>query len=360
MLQKKGLMIGLLCLAQVFIFTGTGFSQKEALLINGRPYIRLNDVASLYAFGIQWDPFLKNYTLMSGHKSLMLHIGSEYAWTDGRLLQLSEPVLLHEGVVVAPASLSPHLEELERSAVFRAPTAKSVRVIVLDPGHGGRDYGAISAKGTREKDIALDVALRVKKQLEGSDLRIIMTRDTDVFIPLAARAKVANKKEADLFVSIHVNASTTNTLNGFEVYYLSDTADHHALAVQRAENTEPYSRSLYWTNPSHELKTMHWDLQSSANRRLSVKLAEWLREDVGENVDTGPLRVKDALFYVLKWTECPAVLVETGYISNEGDEGRLVDPQYREEMAVAIARAILRYKKEFDATNGFTFWSENE
>ena len=219
--------------------------------------------------------------------------------------------------------------------------AHGIRRIMLDAGHGGADPGAVSAEGFQEKGVALDIAQRVRKALLERGLEVRMTRDSDIFIPLSDRASMANALDTDFFVSIHANASPTPHLRGFEIYHLSEEADDLALALRRSGNSSLTEAIL-------------WDLRETENRKESLNLAAQVMASVSGPLESMPQRIRPAEFYVLKWTECPAVLVETGYLSNIQDERLLRSPIYRNKVTQAIVDGIWKFKMDYEATNGFT------
>ena len=240
-------------------------------------------------------------------------------------------------------------------AIAPAPEpAGRIRRIVIDAGHGGKDPGAIYPAGLLEKDLALDVAERVRRGLADSGLRVIMTRDTDIFIPLASRVKVAQKKKADLFVSIHANASPNKTLGGLEVYSLSELEREKLPPVSDDQEVSQGFKNVpqaYWDTG---LKRTLWLLKMAKDRVNSALLARWIADKVARSVPVQAHRVKDANFYVLRWAQCPAVLVEMGYGTNAQDENRLKSPYYRRRLADAIVSGILDFKEQYKRSKGFS------
>ena len=232
--------------------------------------------------------------------------------------------------------------------------AGQIRRIVIDAGHGGKDSGAIYSAGLLEKDITLDVARKVREALLGSGLRVIMTRDTDIFIPLPNRAKVSQKKQADLFVSIHANASPSKSLNGLEVYSLSELSREKLPPVSDIQGVPSGLQDLPEIYLDASLKRMLWLLKMTQDRVQSALLARWIADTVAHSVPVEAHRVKEANFYVLKWAQCPAVLVEMGYGTNHQDENKLRSPHYRKRLAGAIVNGILDFKKQYERTQGFT------
>ena len=316
--------------------------------------LRAYSLAQNYHYS--WDPVAKNALVEGAGSRFQFHAGSEYFLKNGRLQKMDEKAVIWNDSLIAPssaASFLPGSAPVRLASVLPGATHQ-IRKVVVDAGHGGKDTGAVSKKGLREKRVALEVARKVRQGLEARGIQVIMTRGADVFIPLAERAHIANKNGADLFVSIHANASTSPSLQGFEVYTLSEATDDQALAVQRAENSvlrfEPGARASLTDN----LKTILWDLRETQNRKESLRVSSRIAEHVAGSVSTAARRERSANFYVLKWTECPAVLVELAYLSNYSDEKRLRDPVYRSRIADAVVEGVMAYKKEFDLTNGYT------
>jgi N-acetylmuramoyl-L-alanine amidase len=220
-------------------------------------------------------------------------------------------------------------------------TTRAVRRIVIDAGHGGHDPGAIGARGLREKDLTLDIALKVAVHLRQAGFDVLLTRSTDRFLQLEERTALANTARADLFVSIHVNAHPRRNRSGIETYFLNVSDDRYAARLAARENgAEPES------DPSDgDLRRIRSDLDAVASAGSSRRLAELMQGELCKAVrgrfgEVRDLGVKSALFYVLLGARMPAVLVETGFISNRGEEGRLATAAYREEVARSVTRAV--------------------
>jgi len=216
------------------------------------------------------------------------------------------------------------------------PLVGPIRTIVLDAGHGGRDPGT-SHYGLREKHLALDIAKRLRRSLEASGLSVVMTRETDTFIPLSGRPEIANRIGADLFVSVHINANNSRRVSGVEVYY---------------PRTSVVSSSAQWP-PSvlrHEIgiaslavKQVLWDLVLGRMRSRSRQLAASVCHSMRKGLQASCRRVKPARFVVLRESRMPAVLVEVGYVSNQAEARRLGSAEYRERAARSIAQGIVSY-----------------
>ncbi|MBN1435390.1 N-acetylmuramoyl-L-alanine amidase [Candidatus Fermentibacterales bacterium] len=219
--------------------------------------------------------------------------------------------------------------------------------VVIDPGHGGRDPGAVGWAGTYEKDRTLEVALLVRDLLAARcpDLRVIMTRDSDEYVSLGARTRIANSEHADLFISIHCNASTNRAAEGFETFFLSRARTDDARAVEALENGAlAYDREADVTIQSDPLSFLLADIAQSLYLSQSSGLAEEVQSRFTEVWPDGRNRgVKQAGFYVLRGAYMPAVLVELAFISNPIEEVLLSRLDFRLRMAEAIVDAVMSF-----------------
>lgn len=221
-----------------------------------------------------------------------------------------------------------------------------IKRIVIDPGHGGQDPGAIGSGGIREKDIVLDVAKGLGKILkEEYHMDVIFTREEDVFVPLNERTDIANQQKADLFISIHANASPRRAARGIETYILNWTSDAEATKVAARENRISYEKMQ---KVQGELQMILLDMARSNKRDESMKLARDVQDSMVSTLRKNysgieNLDVKQALFYVLIGAEMPSILVETSFVSNHEEEKRLASPDYREKIAESIAKGVSAY-----------------
>ena len=220
-------------------------------------------------------------------------------------------------------------------------TPRDRKLIVVDAGHGGFDHGAIGTQGTREADIALELARRTAEQLEARlDVDVIMTRDRDIFVPLRDRAALANREHADLFLSIHANAAPNNFSKGIETYSLASASDASAARVAAREN----AMARGWSDKSDPVLGR---LLAAGTDRLSRELAFEVQRTVVDNLrevypeaDIVDLGTKTALFYVLVSTRMPAILFEASFVSNSDDERRLRAPHFQQAMSDSIVDAV--------------------
>ncbi|WP_456431146.1 N-acetylmuramoyl-L-alanine amidase [Thermosulfuriphilus sp.] len=221
----------------------------------------------------------------------------------------------------------------------------TVRRIVIDPGHGGKDPGAIGPTGLKEKSVTLRVARLLRDKLRKKlGCEVIITRNRDVFLPLEQRTAIANTRGADLFVSIHTNASPRRRAYGVETYYLNFTTDEEAMRVAARENAVS-QKSI------GQLRSILKEIMLTAKVQESSRLAECIQQDLVGHLRRKYSRIKDhgvkqAPFFVLIGAQMPAVLVEISFISNPREERRLKSAKYLDSVAEGIARGIIRYIKE--------------
>jgi N-acetylmuramoyl-L-alanine amidase len=224
----------------------------------------------------------------------------------------------------------------------------TARRIVIDAGHGGHDPGTIGRRGLEEKDLVLDVALRLER-LVRQELRtdVILTRSTDVFVPLEERTAIANQKEADLFVSIHANASRNPTASGIETYYLNFAKNAHAEQVAARENAISPATLKDLQNL---VKAITLNSKIDESRDLATSIQESMVSGAGEQHETNDRGVHTAPFYVLIGANMPAVLAEIAFVTHPEDEKRLKTPQYRDTIARSLLRGLRGYLEALDRT----------
>jgi N-acetylmuramoyl-L-alanine amidase len=232
--------------------------------------------------------------------------------------------------------------------IDRPATNISKRRIVIDAGHGGHDPGAIGPNKLYEKDVVLDIALKVKKILKADPMyEVFLTREKDIFIPLEERTAIANRKDADLFVSIHANASPGIKARGVETYLLNWTDDEEAMKVAARENRISLKKMKAMNRQMDIVEVIKSDLMRENKRDESLKLANYVQRSMistlENNHNVHDLGVKQALFYVLFGAKMPSVLAEVSFISNPDEEKLLSRDSYRMEIARAIADGVTTY-----------------
>ena len=242
----------------------------------------------------------------------------------------------------APVAIPPLHEEPPKMA---KKAAKSRRLIIIDPGHGGKDPGATGRRGTREKDVNLAMAFELARVLrERGDFEVLLTRKDDIFVPLSERSELANSKEADLFVSLHCNAASNKHENGFEVYSVSETAsDPEAETLAAAENSV---LALEGKNPHDETaKMILLAMTKTEMINESAAFAALAAKKIGARVDVAARGAKQAGFYVLRGTHAPAILVEMAFVTNSTDEAKLASRRFRRTMAEGVSASVADYAR---------------
>jgi N-acetylmuramoyl-L-alanine amidase len=234
----------------------------------------------------------------------------------------------------------------DRQPQVRLPEGGSNRLrrIVVDAGHGGKDPGAIGPRGTKEKDVTLAMALKLAKRLKQEfGCQVILTRDKDVYLALEERTALANRVGADLFISIHANASRNRSVRGVETYYLNFSKNDKAAAVAAREN----GTSLKQVG---DLEMILFDLMANSKINESSRLAAEIQSSLVNSLGRHYSQIKDhgvrqGPFYVLLGATMPSVLVETAFISNKTEESRLKSSKFQGRAADAIVAGVKRFAK---------------
>lgn len=236
-----------------------------------------------------------------------------------------------------------HTEFVKPSPVrHHLTTIAKIRRVVVDPGHGGHDPGAIGQSGLQEKDVALAIGLKLREKLKDElGLDVVMTRSTDVFIPLEERTAIANKVGADLFISIHANASPNRNASGIETYYLNLAKTEKVAQLAAKENGTSLEKVS-------TLQAILFDLMANYKLNDSAHLADEVQKEVykakrARYTDARNLGVKQGPFYVLVGATMPSILVETAFISNATEEARLKDPAFHDLIAEGIVKGVRDY-----------------
>jgi N-acetylmuramoyl-L-alanine amidase len=217
--------------------------------------------------------------------------------------------------------------------------------IIIDPGHGGKDPGAIGYRGTKEKDITLDVAKRLVKKIERNmNINTILTRDEDVFIRLEDRTKLANSENGKLFISIHANSAEDRRANGFETYMIGTNKNAAAVRTAARENAVLDLEGGNTKKLTDEA-LIKATIAQSGFANGSEQFAALVQEEMNKRLQSKDRGVKQAGFYVLAYASMPNVLIELGYISNPSEEKKLKSSQYKDALATSIYRAIEQYQK---------------
>jgi N-acetylmuramoyl-L-alanine amidase len=246
-----------------------------------------------------------------------------------------------KGAAPVPGAPQP----LQPSAPQEAP---GIRTIVIDPGHGGREVGAVGPNGVLEKDITLTIARKLAAALSSKvGARVVLTRDDDSVVSLDQRTALANQYKADLFLSVHLNAAVVKDAKGSETYFLSlEASDELARKAAEAENVSTTP------NPTADLNLILWDLAQQAYIEESSRFAQSIQEEMNAATAVANRGVKQAPFKVLVGATMPAALVEVGFISNPEEEAKLQTEVFQTLMVEALTRAVQKYKTDYETRIG--------
>jgi N-acetylmuramoyl-L-alanine amidase len=258
-------------------------------------------------------------------------------------------------VLVSLRSKRPVKEKPAPEAVNEAVKA-GIRTVVIDPGHGGIDPGALGQSGTKEKDVALDIAMKVRDILEKKPgIKVYCTRENDVFVPLCERTRMANKLKADLFISIHANAvpgdqKKKDAARGYKVYFLSQAKNEEDKLVAMRENAviELEEKPQNYTALQNVLSDLAGNEFLRESQDICILLDRQFQTQLHEKINRLALGIGQANFWVLNGAYMPSILIETGFISNLQEERLLTNISFQVEMASAIANAVISFKKKYE------------
>lgn len=267
------------------------------------------------------------------------HTSQSLIWNSTRnQLQLATPAAWAQDDAEDP--LGSFIQEI--------PDVKDEQLlVVIDPGHGGRDPGAIGHQGTHEKDVVLDISLRIRDYFKANHpkLKVRLTRTTDKFIPLSQRTQIANDLDGDVFLSIHANSNRSSQARGFDVYTLSGEATSPTGEdLAEIEN----SALRYEGFDENELDDVSWilyQLENSVHVRESREIAKFIMDAAEDKLPIPTRRARQAPFWVLKDARMPAMLVETGFLSNPDEEQTLQLVSYQNSVAEVLGQALETYRK---------------
>jgi N-acetylmuramoyl-L-alanine amidase len=258
-----------------------------------------------------------------------------------------------------------HLPVFAENTFLQKKAETSVAVVVIDAGHGGNDFGA-TVGTAKEKDIVLDLALKLGNYIKTNypEIKIIYTRNKDVFIPLYERANIANKNKADLFISIHVNSTAQTNVQGTETFVLGQHRSKENLEVAKKENSvilleDDYNTTYEGFDPNSPESYIMFELVQDEYLEQSVMFASAIQDQFREAEKRIDRSVKQAGFLVLRRTAMPSVLIEVGFISNARERNYLLSETGKTKLASAIFLAFKEYKKKIEEKSSFTVQTTN-
>jgi len=305
----------------------------ESALIKSLAWAK-QDNTYILSVEVKVRDFNYNFFTLSNPFQLMIDIKTEAAGPVRPEQTITPPP-------VAPVSEPP----VAVGPRFAPPNAKGLRTIAIDPGHGGLDDGAKGRFGALEKEVTLGISLKLKALIERNlALRVVLTRDKDIDVPLDNRAAIANNNDAMLFISVHANSSYRKNSNGSEVYFLNlNAVDEDTRRLAYLENNTGELNQKMDRQDADDLRMILWDMAQASFIKQSGQLAEFIQVELNTLLGTANRGIKQAPFKVLTEAGCPAVLVEAAFISNPEEERKLTDPEFQANVAQAIYRGLVNY-----------------
>jgi len=358
-------------------------SMVETLSFDNQAYIALADLTEPWGASGTWSDLTGRAEVKLPGHSLVLSADNTFCQIDGKSYNLYYPVRQYQGELWVPLELfTRYLIPLWGRAVGYdekskklslgglrpedvpipqarpkdkgADEPRAIRKVVVDPGHGGKDPGAVGPTNLYEKDVNLEIGLRLKAILEDDlGLVVVMTRDDDTFIPLGDRTALANREAADVFISVHCNAAprkkrARKNMRGSETYFLSLAKTDDARATAAMENSAvQFEQPDAKTKNMDEVQFILWDIVQNQYLTESSDLAEYVQEALAGSLPFPNRGVNQAGFYVLNGAYMPAILVESAFISHKDEEKTLKQSKIRERIAQAIARGLASFAERY-------------
>ncbi len=302
----------------------------------------LNNEAQLRGIKVQYDQLTERVLLERGGKTASAFIGSNRVWIGDEEALLTEPLYRSDQDILVPDDFKEKVLNRLSGLVYGQSSHERL-VIVIDPGHGGKDPGAKGRSGLQEKGIVLDIAKRLSAILKKEGWQVYLTRDKDVFISLEQRTERAAELQADFFISIHANASESSRVGGLEVWSVRPLNFQDRMEAQRQRNHKILFKKIAMDQNNYKLQRVVDDLLYSYKRSESEALAGRIARDVSRDLKLENRGARDAGYFVLRNTLSPAILVEVAFLSNAKEERLLRSEEFRQDVAESLSRTIVRY-----------------
>ncbi len=302
--------------------------------------VTLEGLCGKYAADCSWDGISQAVTMHYRGQKIRAMVGSSIVVAGGTKMVLSAPLKRSQGAVIVPADFekavfAPALDDMPAAA------GSWTGRVVIDVGHGGKDPGAIGFGGVKEKDIVLDIGSRLVRILKRAGIDTVLTRTGDDFISLARRTEIASQAQTDLFISIHANAHKSRRAHGVEVYSAGPLNTADAADAQRDANVKKMCSKMNM-HADADVREIVADMLYAHKVANTPALAAAVSREMARVADGGSRGSKTARFFVLRNTLVPAVLVEVGFISNPKEALQLKEGAYRQRIADAIAKGVMR------------------
>jgi len=302
-------------------------------------YVSVDTFCKKYNLEYDYDTVGDIVRIYSDGQQIKLLLNSNIGSFNEVVFSLNSKLIYKNGSIWLPKDID---KVFSKDNFVGLKPVLQIETIVIDPGHGGKDPGAISCRGLKEKDINLAVSRYLKQTLEGYGFKVILTRDKDIYLTLRERTEIAKRHKADLFVSIHANSNRSKSVKGAEIYHLLPSRVNSTKRALKLAKSE----SFFGREFSGDVEAILWDLSIQRNFSSSVELSNILYftfKKLGINIKPP----RKAPFYVLRFAYVPSVLVEIGYLSNYQEEKVLRKKYYQKQIVNAIAQAIVSLDRRY-------------
>ena len=329
--------------------------------INGTEYFNVYELNKTFKANISDDLLDQRLNVNIYGEQLIFLLDSSFLQHGSDYFNMTHEIIQQDGKYllpilfltdIMPQIFSNIISWENNKLIAKTPIDNSIKRIVLDPGHGGKDPGAVGySKKHFEKEVVLELALKLKKKLEQQlDVVVLLSRDKDEFVSLQQRTKFANDNHADLFISLHCNAHRSSKVDGIEIYYLSTAKTDEARAVEAMENqvVYEYEGGLEAVKKYDDLAFILADMAQSEHLEESYNLGANLQTALVSATGAHDRGVKQANFYVLRGAFMPSVLLEFGFLSNKEEEKKLVNSSYQEKLIDSVFIGIRDFKMKYD------------
>lgn len=324
-------------------------------------YFNIFEMNKVFKATVQEDILDQRLNVNMYNEQFIFLIDSSFLMFKGKQYNFTYSIIQKDGnyflpvtflMNVLPQILSNRISLKDGNIIAANPIDNRLRTIVLDPGHGGKDPGAIgNSKTNFEKELTLLIVKKLKKKIEDNmNVKVLLTRDKDEFVSLQQRTQFANSNAANLFISIHCNAHRNEEVDGIEVYYLSTAKTDEARAVEALENkvVYDYEGGEEAVQKYDDLAFILADMAQSEHLEESYQLGMKLQNNLVGDTGSNNRGVKQANFYVLRGAFMPAVLVEVGFLSNKAEEKKLIKPSYQDKLVESLFQGIQDFKYKYD------------
>ncbi|HPN87988.1 MAG TPA: N-acetylmuramoyl-L-alanine amidase [Candidatus Omnitrophota bacterium] len=341
MLVKRALFFIILI---VLSLSGCATVQRRTI-VEKKNEIFLKDFCQHYGLSWEWDHVSQTIRFSDKNNEISLLLGSRVMFVGDKKIFLSAPVVLRESLVVLPRDFLQFIVIHVRVKIKDDTDYKILKVkkIIIDAGHGGHDPGAIGGDKTYEKDIVLAIARGLKNFLEKEGFEVQLTRGDDRFLSLKERSEISANIDADLFISIHANASLNKRVQGIEVFSLKDLSEEQKGEEQLLSHERTFLKRVTGKSPDQPLREIVSDMLYTYKQAESEALARNIVKESIQYTRAVNRGVKYAQFYVLRNTLIPAILIEVGFLSHKQEERSLKKASYQQKIIEGIGKGIVSY-----------------